>query len=603
MGIQRACASCEEEQVQRSESEGALSEAGEPGNLLLGDPNNHYEREADAIADQIVADSRNTSVAVQRASMARVQAKNDGPASGQKPINAKSQAGIDRARRSGGRPLPSSMRSVLEPRFGASFSQVRIHDDSSSAALAHQMNAHAFTVGNDVFFANGRASFNNLAGQHLLAHELTHTIQQGGARLDVGRVIQRSWVDNLWGSAKEGASELWDGVEEQARDTWARVKNVPCTLGLIGMPVDAWLANEEISRLAAHEGKFVRRGSRGDHVALIQEVILAWGCKKHDLNLLPEHGVDGKFGKETKSAVKEFQRRHDLKHDGVIGWNTFDALHSTVLKRLEGQETPEGSTGDKKARQHYLMEGASIVNKAQFGWVAGDKPGRKDWADSYDPRFWRERQGSHRIIEAKTTPSVAMRNLVKYIDKPLPNPSGGSGPVFWSFDCLEGSHFVSLYAEWKMLGDDGFDDSYTPLELGMHPANQNWGDDDVVILTQESKNGPVYMLDMASKVPLQDTMDDYVLGAEPGALVVLHYPEAKRRCDAVGGSGDDVCGIQYENTVKVDHGQFSAHPYGVLTLDEIKKNMVREVEGDGAPITDIFVTTLKSRGRDFQDAE
>ncbi|HEY5960381.1 MAG TPA: DUF4157 domain-containing protein [Polyangiaceae bacterium] len=82
-----------------------------------------------------------------------------------------------------GRPLLDSTRSFMEPRFGADFSGVRIHTDPNAAALAREVSAQAFTVGPDIVFGAGRYEPDSAAGQHLLAHELSHVVQQGSANL------------------------------------------------------------------------------------------------------------------------------------------------------------------------------------------------------------------------------------------------------------------------------------------------------------------------------------------------------------------------------------------------------------------------------------
>jgi hypothetical protein len=87
------------------------------------------------------------------------------------------EAGID-ALQGAGQPLPESSRAFFEPRFGADFSQVRVHTDSRAAGLARAVNARAFTVGQDVAFGAGQYSPTTTEGKKLLAHELTHTIQQ-----------------------------------------------------------------------------------------------------------------------------------------------------------------------------------------------------------------------------------------------------------------------------------------------------------------------------------------------------------------------------------------------------------------------------------------
>jgi Domain of unknown function (DUF4157) len=80
-----------------------------------------------------------------------------------------------------GTPLPGSVRAFMEPRFGADFSLVRIHADEPAAALSDQYRAQAFTVGRDIYFGRGQFQPGTATGRELIAHELTHTIQQGAA--------------------------------------------------------------------------------------------------------------------------------------------------------------------------------------------------------------------------------------------------------------------------------------------------------------------------------------------------------------------------------------------------------------------------------------
>ena len=86
-----------------------------------------------------------------------------------------------RVRRGRGSPLPDGVRQHMELRFDADFSGVRIHTDDPAIQLTRLLKANAFTQGNEIFFNQGRFAPGSREGQHLLAHELTHTIQQGAA--------------------------------------------------------------------------------------------------------------------------------------------------------------------------------------------------------------------------------------------------------------------------------------------------------------------------------------------------------------------------------------------------------------------------------------
>jgi hypothetical protein len=82
--------------------------------------------------------------------------------------------------RSGGEPLPEGTRELMESRFGESFDGVRIHADEEAAASATELGANAFTTGRDVYFGRGKYAPDSPDGQRLLAHELTHVVQQEG---------------------------------------------------------------------------------------------------------------------------------------------------------------------------------------------------------------------------------------------------------------------------------------------------------------------------------------------------------------------------------------------------------------------------------------
>ena len=95
---------------------------------------------------------------------------------------------VNQVLNSPGRALDAPTRSYMEPRFGRDFSGVRVHTDSRAADSARAVDAHAYTVGQHIVFDHGKYDPDSRGGQHLLAHELAHTVQQHG--------LQRS-SDNL----------------------------------------------------------------------------------------------------------------------------------------------------------------------------------------------------------------------------------------------------------------------------------------------------------------------------------------------------------------------------------------------------------------------
>jgi hypothetical protein len=102
------------------------------------------------------------------------------------PVDADMEARI-RSLRGRGQPLPESERSFFEPRFGHDFSRVRVHTGSQAGEIARDAGARAFTFGRDIVLGPGQYAPGTNSGRHLLAHELTHTIQQRAAAAHEGR--------------------------------------------------------------------------------------------------------------------------------------------------------------------------------------------------------------------------------------------------------------------------------------------------------------------------------------------------------------------------------------------------------------------------------
>jgi hypothetical protein len=164
--------------------------------LMVGSAHDPAEEEADLVAEQVLEALNHGDATARRSPAAgtapRIRRAVATPGIGLEggAVDQKFESQLSSARGSG-RPLDEGTRSSMESAFGADFSGVRIHDGSQSADLNRQVSAKAFTLGSDIFF-NGKApSGSSKEGQHLLAHELTHTLQQGGgARLS--RNMRRS---------------------------------------------------------------------------------------------------------------------------------------------------------------------------------------------------------------------------------------------------------------------------------------------------------------------------------------------------------------------------------------------------------------------------
>jgi outer membrane protein OmpA-like peptidoglycan-associated protein len=165
--------------------------------LAIGKSNDPFEHEADRVANEVMGmPSKRNVGSLHTASDRMVQRK---CACGgacddckKKRLSLKRRdtsshdssevpASVDQVLRSAGQPLDANTRAFMEPRFGYDFSDVRVHTNSAAAQSARDVHALAFTVGNHVAFGAGQYSPGSPNSNRLLAHELAHVVQQGGA--------------------------------------------------------------------------------------------------------------------------------------------------------------------------------------------------------------------------------------------------------------------------------------------------------------------------------------------------------------------------------------------------------------------------------------
>ena len=160
--------------------------------LTIGASNDPLEQEADRVADQVLATPVSAAVSAARPRIQRFS----GQATGQADA-APAPASVDRVLASPGRPLDPALQQDMEQRFGHDFSQVRVHADAAAERSARDVHAHAYTVGRDVVFATGQFAPATPGGRRLLAHELTHVVQQTGAGLVRRKAVTKALVPGM----------------------------------------------------------------------------------------------------------------------------------------------------------------------------------------------------------------------------------------------------------------------------------------------------------------------------------------------------------------------------------------------------------------------
>lgn len=234
-GMNDRCESCHAKELAGSQGVGGAPSPGLGGSaegvriqpkLTVGPAHDSYEQEADRVADQVMRmpDSgapgptaeKDSAPVIQRmctdCEEEEMQRQMDGEEEEEEqfaqskqdpahsaPVSERQTANIEAIKKGGG-PLPESTRAFFEPRFGHDFSNVRVHSDERAARSAREIHALAYTTGEHIVFGAGQYSPDTQSGQKLLAHELTHVVQQGGGeqirRQEDGEMEQESESDS-----------------------------------------------------------------------------------------------------------------------------------------------------------------------------------------------------------------------------------------------------------------------------------------------------------------------------------------------------------------------------------------------------------------------
>jgi outer membrane protein OmpA-like peptidoglycan-associated protein len=208
-----------------------------------------------------------------------------------------------------GRRMPKAQRNYFEPRMGRNFHNVRLHTDGKANNLADSINAKAFTHGPHIVFAEHQYSPDTLAGKRLLAHELTHVIQQKG---------QTSTVLSRAPSNKD---------------------LVKCADSTVAFPDSAEFAEDEqlnVIRQSIFQSQnlYFYPPSQGFGVRLIQRLLLNTLCEGYEKSDLQENL--GSYTAQTKKAVIQYQASHQdanskaLVKDGKLGPATLGSMDKLI---------------------------------------------------------------------------------------------------------------------------------------------------------------------------------------------------------------------------------------------------------------------------------
>jgi len=277
--------------------------------LTVNTPGDVYEQEADRVADQVMAAPAHIDVSGVASRLQRFSGQSNGH------LDA-APSSVDRVLGQPGIPLEPGLRGDMEARFGHDFSRVRVHADAPAGRSARDVAARAYTVGHHVVFAPGCFAPTTLEGRHLVAHELTHVLQQTGPAALAGGCRPAALTSRAVGARLARQPDI-ESVRSASRDlTKVELPGVDTSL-----PLDLERA---LKRLAGQGG---RVGQAASHLLGELGHLNNIASEQRDLNA-------------TNHAARGFLRQHGIRPRGNVRRpgvaSTIDALEQ--LARSEGAE-------------------------------------------------------------------------------------------------------------------------------------------------------------------------------------------------------------------------------------------------------------------------
>jgi hypothetical protein len=183
--------------------------------LTISASRDRLEQDADRIADQVLALPAHPTV---RGAPPRIQR-----VSGQLGRQADAAPGsVDRVLASPGRSMEPALQEDMQQRFGHDFSRVRVHSGGAAEQSAREVNAHAYTVGHHIVFGAGQLAPGPREGRRLIAHELTHVVQQESGVDQITGFIQRYESPEHQDLGDKYLEELFDFIQREDGEKWAK---------------------------------------------------------------------------------------------------------------------------------------------------------------------------------------------------------------------------------------------------------------------------------------------------------------------------------------------------------------------------------------------
>ena len=266
----------------------------------------------------------------------------------------------------GGSPLTAGTLSAMNESFGTDFSNVRIHDNPTSSSLNHQINAKAFTHGKDIYFNSGQYSPSTSGGNRLIAHELTHVVQQSGAAMRIQR------KPSVVAGEPTGFSFLHTSGSKQKDIDWLKKFTPDVTRIWI-------LTGTKLEVINAQGGHLIQQFTVKDTV-----ILPPWYLKlEWDGFYIAAADLDDKLtwmGK-TKTGLDDTQKKKLAEIDALFtidNWFVSVSEKDKFLELMKGQVVSMGVTN---------LEAAAASKGGGGGEGESSKPPKPEWMKVFEKEF------------------------------------------------------------------------------------------------------------------------------------------------------------------------------------------------------------------------
>ncbi|MBL4705197.1 MAG: DUF4157 domain-containing protein [Flavobacteriales bacterium] len=262
--------------------------------------------------------------------------------------------------RGGGDPMSKDVKAEMESGFGADFSGVRLHTNSTAIQMSQDIGAQAFTNGNDIYFNQGKYEPNSSKGKHLLAHELTHTIQQN--KKSSPAPIQRATkINDVNIHTDSKAKELTDERQADAVTIKNDIYIAPDQLDATG-GVDSGLLNHEMTHVEQQKRYSADDiGNVDTYMALEQQAISSESAP--EIQKAEDSSVSDLAATTTTDETVESQRLAYFESIALRKLGVFQAIRYQMMDNKTLQKY------ENFMKESALSDAAYIKSKLLENWV------------------------------------------------------------------------------------------------------------------------------------------------------------------------------------------------------------------------------------------